>query len=202
MPFRIKKVKGGYKVILLSDPTRVFSKNPQTKDKAEAHIRAIYNYKGGSSASPQTSFGELQGGAGEGKTGMFGLSDYVKSPNFKNLSFQNQLLALKIPPDDYLQTAKHLATKYKYNPDGVSFATDGKHKLVYTCDKGVFKFGAVGYGDMLIWSFLEKRGLAEKGLAEKKRQIFVKSHKAMVKDYGVTDLSPNTLAIRILWDHI
>ena len=194
MPYKIKKVKGGYKVILLSDPTRVFSKLPQTKEKAEAQIRAIYNYKG--SGAP------LEGGAGEGKTGMFGLPDYAKSPNFKNLSFQNQLLALKIPPDDYLQTAKHLATKYKYNPDGVSFATDGKHKLVYTCDKGVFKFGAVGYGDMLIWSFLEKRGLAEKGLAEKKRQVFVKSHKAMVKDYGVTDLSPNTLAIRILWDHI
>lgn len=190
MPYKIKKVKGGYKVILLSDPTRVFSKNPQTKEKAEAQIRAIYKNEE-----------ELLGGAGQGKTGVFGLPDYAKSPNFKNLSFQNQLLALKIPPDDYLRTVKHLAAKYKYNPDGISFANDGKHKIVYTCDKGTFKFGAVDYGDFLIWKFLEKRGLAEKGLADKKRQVFVKSHKAMVKDYGVTDLSPNTLAIRILWDH-
>ena len=198
MPYKIKKVKGGYKVILLSDPTRVFSKLPQTKEKAEAQIRAIYNYRGGSMGE---SSDELLGGAGEGKTGMFGLPDYAKSPNFKNLSFQNQLLALKIPPDDYLRTVKHLAAKYKYDPEGISFANDGKHKIVYTCEKGTFKFGAVDYGDFLIWKFLEKRGLAEKGLAEKKRQIFVKSHKAMVKDYGVTDLSPNTLAIRILWDH-
>ena len=197
MPFKIKKVKGGYKVILLSDPTRVFSKLPQTKETAEKQIRAIYKYekpKGGSS--------DLHGGVGVGKTGVFGLSDYAKSPNFKNLNFQNQLLALKIPPDDYLKTVKLLAAKYKYNPDGISFANDGKHKIVYTCDKGTFKFGAVDYGDYLVWSFLEKRGLVEKGLAEKKRQTFVKSHKAMVRDYGVTDLSPNTLAIRILWDHV
>ena len=67
MPYKIKKVKGGYKVILLSDPTRVFSKNPQTKEMAEKQIRAIYKYE----EEP------LEGGAGQGKTGVFGLPDYA-----------------------------------------------------------------------------------------------------------------------------
>lgn len=142
-----------------------------------------------------------QGGAGEGKTGVFGLSDYAKSPSFKSDNFQKQLTSLGFNPADYLASVKHLANKYRYNPDKISFCLDGKHKIVYDSEKGAVKFGAVGYGDFIIWTFLEKHGKAPKGIAETKRKVFVKSHKAMVRDYGVTDLSPNTLAIRILWDH-
>jgi hypothetical protein len=164
MPYRLKKVVGGYKVCLVRDPNR------------------------------------KQCGAGVGKTGVFGLSDYAKSPNFKSLSFQKQLLSLGINPDDYLTTVKHLAAKYRYDPDKIDFATDGKHKIIYASEKGPVLFGAVGYGDFIIWKYLEKYGKVTKGIADTKRGVFVKSHKAMVKDYGVTDLSPNTLAIRVLWD--
>ena len=129
------------------------------------------------------------------------LSDYAKSPNFKSESFQKQLLSLGIPPEDYLLTVKHLASKYRYDPEKISFSLDGKHKLVYDSEKGPVKFGAVGYGDFLIWKFLEKRGKVEKGLADKKRDTFVKSHSAMGEKYDLGSLSPNTLAIRILWDH-
>lgn len=135
------------------------------------------------------------------KTGVLGLSDYAKSPNFKTETFQKQLLSLSIQPSDYLNTVKHLAKKYRYNPDKISFCLDGKHKIVYDSEQGPVKFGAVGYGDYLIWKYLEKHGKVEKGLADKKRNTFVISHKAMEKHYGITDLSPNTLAIRLLWDH-
>lgn len=185
MPYRLKKVVGGYKVCLVRDPNRTFSKEPMSHMMAERQMKAIE---------------ARTGGAGEGKTGVFGLSDYAKSPNFKSLSFQKQLLSLGINPDDYLTTVKHLAAKYRYDPDKIDFATDGKHKIKYASEKGPVLFGAVDYGDFIIWKYLEKYGKVTKGIADTKRGVFVKSHKAMVKDYGVTDLSPNTLAIRVLWD--
>jgi hypothetical protein len=189
MPYRLKKVVGGYKVCLVRDPNRTFSKEPMSHMMAERQMKAI-----------EASEHDKTGGAGEGKTGVFGLSDYAKSPNFKSLSFQKQLLSLGINPDDYLTTVKHLAAKYRYDPDKIDFATDGKHKIKYASEKGPVLFGAVGYGDFIIWKYLEKYGKVTKGIADTKRGVFVKSHKAMVKDYGVTDLSPNTLAIRVLWD--
>ena len=190
MPYRLKKVKDGYKVCLVTNPSKCFSNDPLTKNIAEKQMRAIEaseHPSGGSELKPH-------------KTGVLGLSDYAKSPTFKTDNFQKQLLSLGINPDDYLSTVKHLASKYRYDPDKISFATDGKHKIVYDSEKGIVKFGAVGYGDFIIWKFLEKRGKVPTGIADKKRKTFVISHKAMVKDYGVTDLSPNTLAIRILWD--
>jgi hypothetical protein len=186
MPYILRKVKEGYKVCLKADPSKCFSKEPIPLERAIKQKQAI---------------GIHEGGAGEGKTGVFGLSDYAKSPNFKSDTFQKQLTSLGLNPDDYLATVKHLAKKYRYDPDKISFSNDGKHKIVYDSEQGIRKFGAVGYGDFIIWSFLEKHGKAPKGIANTKRAVFVKSHKAMVRDYGVTDLSPNTLAIRILWDH-
>ena len=185
MPYQIRKVKNGYKVCLVAEPTKCFSKKPLSLDTAKKQEIAI----------------GLSGGAGEGKSGVLGLSDYAKSPSFKSDNFNKQLLSLGINPDDYLNTVKHLAKKYRYDPDKISFSTDGKHKITYDSEQGIKHFGAVGYGDFIIWKFLEKYGKAPKGLADKKRDVFVKSHKAMVKEYGVGDLSPNTLAIRILWDH-
>ena len=73
----------------------------------------------------------ITGGAGEGKTGVLGLSDYAKSPNFKSDNFQKQLTSLGLSPDDYIATVKHLAKKYRYDPDKISFSTDGKHKITY-----------------------------------------------------------------------
>lgn len=49
MPYIIKKVKGGYKVAKKSDPKKVFSKRPLTKEQAEKQMKAIIisEYKGG-----------------------------------------------------------------------------------------------------------------------------------------------------------
>tara|TARA_R110000868_G_scaffold46066_3_gene152439 strand:+ start:1123 stop:1692 length:570 start_codon:yes stop_codon:yes gene_type:complete len=187
MPYYIKKIGDKYKVCLRDNPKVCFSKKGIPLENAIKQERVL-----------------------TGTGGVLGLSNYAKSPNFKSESFQKQLLSLGIPPEDYLQTVKHLASKYRYDPEKVSFCLDGKHKLVYdsgdetrgvsSSSKGPVKFGAVGYGDFLIWKFLEKGGKVEKGLADKKRDTFVKSHSAMGEKYDLGSLSPNTLAIRILWD--
>ena len=187
MPYRLKKIGDKYKVCLVANPSKCFSKEPIPLERAEKQVRAI-------EAS------ESKTGGAEKKTGTLGLSDYQKNPNFKNLTFQNQLLSLGINPNDYLTTVKRLATKYKYDPDLVSFSGDGKHKLFYDGSTRVH-FGAVGYGDFLIYKFLEKYGKVPKLMADKKREVFTKSHGAMQKKYGVQNLSANTLALRLLWDH-
>ncbi len=196
MPYRLKKIGDKYKVCLVANPSKCFSKEPIPLERAEKQIKAIEasEHAGGYALSPSG------GGVEEKKTGTLGLSDYQKNPNFKSLTFQNQLLSLGIQPDDYLATVKRLATKYKYDPDLVSFSGDGKHKLFYDGSTRTH-FGAVGYGDFLIYKFLEKYGKVPKLMADKKREVFTKSHGAMQKKYGVQNLSANTLALRLLWDH-
>lgn len=197
MPWRLKKVDGGYKVCLVRDPNKTFSNEPLSHDMAEKQIESSEHK---TPVEPKVLKTQRVGGAGVGRPGTLGLSDYLKSPKYKSLSFHKQLESIQINPDDYLTTVKHLAAKYKYDPEKISFSDDGKHKILYDSEKGLVRFGAVGYGDYIIYKYLEKHGKVPKGVADKKRQTFVKSHKAMVKDYGVTTLSPNTMAIRILWD--
>ena len=187
MPYRLTKIGDKYKVCLVANPSKCFSKEPIPLERAEKQIKAI-------EAS------EHSGGGLTPKTGTLGLSDYQKNPNFKSLTFQNQLLSLGINPNDYLTTVKRLATKYKYDPDLVSFSSDGKHKLFYDGSTRTH-FGAVGYGDYIIYKFLEKYGKVPVKMADKKREVFTKSHGAMQKHYGVQNLSANTLALRLLWDH-
>lgn len=99
---------------------------------------------------------------------------------------------LMMPEKLYLKKAKSKAKAAGYNPKMLMMADDGKHKLVYD---GV-KFGALGYGDHIIYKYLEKLGEVEKGLASKKRRVFRKSHGAM-NDSG--KFSANQFAINILW---
>lgn len=93
---------------------------------------------------------------------------------------------------EYMKKAKSKAKKAGYDPKKLSMCSDGVHKLDYD---GV-KFGRVGYGDHILYSFLEKSGEAPKGTAAKKRKVFRKSHEAM-KDSGKS--SANQLALAILW---
>ena len=205
MPYKIIKCKEGYKVCLKDNPSKCFSKKGIPLENAIKQERVLGMTGKGSPLKPtekqEPPEGLKEPKGSKGSPGILGLSDYAKSPNFKSESFQNQLLSLGIPPEDYLRTVKHLTSKYRYDPEKISFCLDGKHKLVYDGEKGTVKFGAVGYGDYLIWKFLEKKGKVEKGLADKKRDTFVISHKAMGERYDLGNLSPNTLAIRILWDH-
>ena len=114
-------------------------------------------------------------------------------------AFMKQLEKLRIEPDDYMVVAKHLAKSKGYDPEKLSFATDGDHKLSYDSPQGIRKFGKVGYGDYIIWSYLERRGEVPKGTADSKRNRFHKSHKAMSKIYGLSKYTPNELALNINW---
>ena len=110
----------------------------------------------------------------------------------KGGAMPEQLDLLGMSEVDYLKKAKAKAKKAGYDPKKLSLCSDGVHKLDYD---GV-KFGRVGYGDHIIYSFLEKKGEVERGTASKKRKVFRKSHGAM-KDSG--KLSANQLAIHLLW---
>lgn len=99
---------------------------------------------------------------------------------------------LGMSEEAYLKEAKKKAKKAGYDPKKLTLCKDGKHKLDYD---GV-KFGAVGYGDFILYKFLEKQGEVPKGTAAKKRRVFRKSHGAM-KDSGKG--SANQLALAVLW---
>lgn len=104
----------------------------------------------------------------------------------------SQLEFFEMSADAYMKRAKANAKKAGYDPRKLSLCHDGVHKLAYD---GV-EFGRVGYGDHILYSFLEKRGEAPAGTATEKRQAFRKSHRA-IKDAG--HLSPNQLALKIIW---
>ncbi len=133
------------------------------------------------------------GTSGSGKPKM------VKQGDKSSDAFMKQLEKLEISPDDYMKVARHLAKSKGYEPEKLSFASDGEHKLLYDSPEGLRKFGRVNYGDFIIWSYLERMGKVPKGYADKKRNVFHKSHKAMSKEYGLKKYSPNELALNINW---
>lgn len=103
-------------------------------------------------------------------------------------------------PQTYIKIAKQTAEKAGYEPDTIFFSSDGIHKLeIITPDGSTRRFGRVGYGDYIIYRFLEAHGEVAKGLAERKRRVFRKSHRAIKGDWSKDRFSPNALAINILW---
>jgi hypothetical protein len=117
----------------------------------------------------------------------------------QSIKFQNQLKKIGMAPDDYMSMAKHLAKQRGYDPTKVHFSVDGDHKLVYDSPEGIRRFGKVGYGDFIIWTWLEKKGEVPKGTAKKKQDTFHKSHRAMSKKYALTKYDENELALNINW---
>jgi len=75
------------------------------------------------------------------------------------------------------------------------FATDGKHKFSY---EGVL-FGREGYGDSLSYAKLEKEGKVPKGTTEMKKRVFHNSHEKIKGNWRADKISPNNLALHILW---
>lgn len=108
---------------------------------------------------------------------------------------------VKLPCKKYLEIARAKAKSAGFSTwETVEFANDKENKLRITAPDGtVRKFGAVGYGDFIIWSHLEKQGKVPKGTAKDKRFRFRKSHEAMKGDWRRDPYSPNNLAIKILW---
>ena len=95
----------------------------------------------------------------------------------------------------YLRQAKAKAKAYGLDPKKLKVATDGKHKLSYD---GVL-FGAMRYGDHLLWSAEEKAGRVPKGTAEKKRKAYRARAEKIKGEWKANKTSPNNLAIHILW---
>ena len=114
----------------------------------------------------------------------------------------DQLEEIGLDPKKYLQVAREQAEDTGYeNFDELEFSMNGVHKLQIPNEEGkIIRFGRVGYGDFLIWSYLEGKGEAPEGQAEKKRNVFRKSHLALSEKRNITDpYAPNNLAINILW---
>lgn len=117
----------------------------------------------------------------------------------KSNKFMKQLSSIGLKPESYLKAVKHLAKESGYDPDKVELSDDGIHKVVYHSPDGLKRFGRVGYGDYIIWSYKEGKGMVPEGHADKKRNVFRKSHGAMSKIHNLGKYSPNELSINLLW---
>jgi len=95
----------------------------------------------------------------------------------------------------YLRQARAKAKAYGLDPKKLVFATDGKHKFSYD---GVL-FGREGYGDSLSYAKLEKEGKVPKGTTEMKKRVFHNSHEKIKGNWRANKISPNNLALNILW---
>lgn len=103
-------------------------------------------------------------------------------------------------PSPYLKEARRRAEENGYDPEAVSIAEDGIHKLNYTTPTGKkVSFGRVGYGDFILWSMLEKEGEVPSGTALQKQRVFHASHEAMGGKWKSDLYSPNNLALNVLW---
>lgn len=113
----------------------------------------------------------------------------------------DQLKDIGLNPKKYLQVAREQAEEAGYeNFDELEFSMNGTHKLQIPNEDGkIIRFGRVGYGDYLIWSYLEGKGEAPEGQAEKKRNTFRISHSKIKGNWKQNKYSPNNLAINILW---
>ncbi len=115
--------------------------------------------------------------------------------------FRKQLQENKITPEKYLEVARDIAKDQGYDPRALEFSDNGAQKLMIWDDEGNKRhFGAVEYGDYILWSKQEALGNVRKGFADQKRRTFVRSHSKIKGDWRKDKFSPNNLALRILWD--
>ena len=111
-----------------------------------------------------------------------------------------ELESIGFQPSLYLRQVRRKAAAAGYDPESVMFSDKAEKKLVLVAPDGrrVY-FGATGYGDHLIYSFLESEGLVEPGTAAKKRRTFQRSHRAMRGSWRTNPYSANRLALDLLW---
>lgn len=110
-----------------------------------------------------------------------------------NNKFKKQLEEEGIDPNQYLLVAKYQAKIKGLNPDKLKFSNKKNKKLDYD---GV-SFGAVGYGDFLIYNFMEMLGNVDKGKAKEKRRLYRARAKKIYQNSDKFDAS--WLAWNILW---
>jgi hypothetical protein len=113
--------------------------------------------------------------------------------------FAKQLEEIGLKPDDYLDTVRKIA-KLRGYATMPTWSDNDKHKLMIKTPEGhIRRFGAVGYGDYLIWSWLEHKKKVPVGTAEKKAYVFNRSHSKIKGDWKDDKYSPNYLALKLLW---
>lgn len=114
--------------------------------------------------------------------------------------FRTQLRKIGISPKEYLTAVRKAAQESGYDPRALEFSDTDDKKLRMWDDQGKpVHFGAVGYNDFILWSFLEHKGDAPPGQALKKRNVFQRSHSKIKGDWKSNRFSPNSLALSILW---
>jgi hypothetical protein len=133
----------------------------------------------------------------EGGSNHFAVSTTRGNPSSK---FQKQLESAGIEPSSYLDEARRRAKENHYPYKLLGFASDGVHKLTIPDRNGkLVSFGAVGYGDFLIYSHQEEYEKVPKGTADAKKRAFQRSHQRIKGDWRSNPFSPNNLALKILW---
>ena len=122
------------------------------------------------------------------------------------MKFEDILREIDYNPRDYLNEVRQRAKKNNYNPDDVEFSDKMKNKLMIIDPDGKkVHFGLSGYGDFLIYKHLEREGIAPAGTAEKKRNVFQRSHGQLQKNIQARkkgrnlDYTPNQLALLLNW---
>jgi hypothetical protein len=130
------------------------------------------------------------------------ISSYLKNhkisdPVFEGgstLAVSNWVRKFGLTPEAYLKEARLRAKAHGYPYKLLGFADDGVHKLAIPNHEGkIIRFGRVGNGDHILYSHTDK------ALAEKKKNVFHKSHSKIKGDWKSNPFSPNNLALRILW---
>jgi hypothetical protein len=115
-------------------------------------------------------------------------------------AFAAQLRETGIKPQEYLAAVRSLAQKNGYNPEDVMFADTPEHKIaIKRPDGGITRAGRVGYGDFILWSFLEHKKKVPAGTAASKRGRFHKSHSKIKGNWKADKFSPNNIALNLLW---
>lgn len=95
----------------------------------------------------------------------------------------------------FLIVAKHRAKAAGYDPNKLSLATDGVHKLNYA---GTL-FGNVNYKDYIQYSYLESLGKMTADKVDDHRRRYLARATRIKGDWRRDPTSPNNLAISILW---
>lgn len=115
------------------------------------------------------------------------------------VKFHKQLEKVGLTHDKYMKQVKILAKDTGYDPSKVHMSEDENHKCVYHSPDGDVYFGKVGYGDFIIYSWLEQQGEEEEGFAEMKRNAYLSRASNIKGKWKDNKYSPNNLAINILW---
>jgi hypothetical protein len=115
-------------------------------------------------------------------------------------AFIQQLEHIGYDPIKYLKDARRRARQAGYNPHDLSLSNRPAYKLVMIDNKGKKRyFGRVGYGDYLIYRYLEKIKEAPRGYAKEKQGVFHASHSKIRGKRRDDPFSPNMLALKVNW---